>query len=163
MIYRWKKWQSGLKQIELTLYNAAQFSRYGHCGRTSKERCIKQYYFSNRLSGFTGDQSYHGCLQVGAQGKNLFTGTVRTLFGSGGFEKIRTYLEHGKHSENGLTESLKQVVRTTKTKAIMEVDWTMDKVERLAFCELWNSHSGRKTGMPTYALSEWSSRRIKDN
>lgn len=100
MIFGSKKTQNVLKQPDLTPFNAAHFSHSEQCERTSKERCTKQYYFSNRLSGFTGDQSNHGCLQVGAQGKIVCTMTVPTLFSIGGFEKIRTYLEHRKHSEN---------------------------------------------------------------
>ena len=70
--------------------------------RTVWSNCIKECYFLNRLSGFTGDQSYHGCLQAGAQGKIVFTMTVSTLFSTGGFEKIRTYLERRKRSDHGL-------------------------------------------------------------
>ena len=50
------------------------------------EVLYKTVLFSNRLSGFTGDQSNYGCLQVGAQGKIVFTMTLSTLFSSGGFE-----------------------------------------------------------------------------
>ena len=62
------------------------------------------FFFSNRLSGFTGDQSNYGCLQVGAQGKNVFTRTLSALFSCGGFEMIRTYLESRKHSENSVAK-----------------------------------------------------------
>ena len=73
VIFGSKNTQNVLKQPDLNPFtNVAHFSHSGQCGRTCKEFCIKQYYFSNRLSGFTGDQSNHGCLQVGAQGKSFF-------------------------------------------------------------------------------------------
>lgn len=110
MIFRSKKTQNLLKEPDLNPYNAGHFfdipfdpSLPEQCERNSKERSLKQYYFSNRLSRFTGDQSNHGCLQVGAQGKIVFTRRVSSLFSIGDtdFEKVRTYLEHRKHSDNG--------------------------------------------------------------
>ena len=87
------------------------------------------FVFPNRLSGFTGDQSNYGCLQVGAQGKNGFTRTLSALVSSSGFEKIRTYLESRKHSENCLAKrstnvrkSLASEDNRKKNKARKEID-----------------------------------------
>ena len=112
LIFKSKKTQNVVENPDLTSFNTVYSSHSGLCGRTCREYSIKQFFFSNRLPGFTGDQSNYGCLQVGAQGKNGFTRTFSALFSSGGFEKIKTYLESRKHSGNSLAKRSTNVRRS---------------------------------------------------